>query len=857
MSFWDFPTMASGIAVFVSIRFHGEAIPALVEVLERKVEQEGGCAIDAPEETDFAATFPRVTTALTFVRQAHEALARSKQQNSLTTEISVGIECGEQPDVPVRRIHALDRSAELAYLANSGQNVLGPAAWQIARPLLPTGFRLVELGLLRFTNSISLDRIYQLSTLGFPEEFSPIDAIEEVPTNVNAPTFEFIGREAECLRLRKLLWESQLVTIVGAAGVGKSALAHWMAYDLAEAYRDGTWKVDLAKIPARGNVASAMVADLKLPAQLNQSAEDRVLIALSTMEGLVWLDNCEHVLQEVRALLPKILKCSSKVRFLVTSHMPLRLDEEVFLDLHTFSIPDNPEDLADSEAIRLFISRVKKKDPDFICSPSDLLVIAEICRRVDGLPLAIELAAAQLNKQSVSALRDQLSDAMQKPLEDGQRHRTLERALSWSYSLLGEKEQRFFRYLGALAGPTNRVLAIAVGLGGRGDSVKGGAILDSLVAASLVQVINPKGPLSYRLLEPIRDFAVRQLIRKEEERDARTKFATACLNWLTSPRDARMTNERWATVVDRDRANLESCLEWLLRDPKGSRSALSMCVALYDYWILKGPYDGAHSWYQKSLAGANSTPAADTADIYNWLGTFAGYAGQYDAAIEAFHTAIKQHEKSGNRARQAVAYANLAIFLRNSDRPEAAIDASRKSIELSLPDDPDYAMRLGNLAFFLADAGHVEEAREWLSKGITANQPQDLPWPRACQESQLADLALLDNKTGDAEMHNSRSLDSYRECGNLQGLLAQLEMAGFIALRLGNLERAAKIIGGSDKHFLNAGVGRPSKDELRKLEALSAIFEALGQEQAEALIFMGALMNLDELYDYARSGSRK
>jgi predicted ATPase len=834
-------SLTPGISVFVSLRFNKAAPVGVLESLNAQVVRDKGTVIGPQKGSDFTARFGLVTTALQYLRWMHAHLRREEDCSA-----AVGIECGEHDSSS--KCAALDRAVELSTFAHFDQNLAGRAAREIARQALPTGYLVVQLGETNLGNSISKDQIFQISISGFPETFPRLVILDDVTTNIPELSKPFIGREKEDREIRKRLQESRVVTIVGPPGVGKTSLAHWLTLDLADVYRDGTWRVDLGRVPKGGNVAVAIAADLRLSIQ-NHSAMERVMVEFATLDGLIWLDNCEHLLHECAEVIQPVLANCQKVKFLLTSRGPLELPGESVCFLAPFETPKSNADPEESEAVRLFINRAKAAKPGFKVDAHSLQTIASICTEVSGLPFAIELVAAQAANYGLDDLFDNLSKRLNTPVPGG-RYKTLDSALDWSYSMLSAKEQKFFRALGVTVGPINRALAQAVGAA-KSD---GEAILQKLVSASLIQESSQRGIKSYRLLEPVRHFA-NDLLKKHGELDTTlARFVKACVEWLVALEAEKFPNLVWLTHVRQDYSNLIAALEIVLESTKGGKDALTMCALMYDLWILDGPYDVAHSYYERALATGKATPVACNADIYGWAGLFAGYAGKYEQSEAAFNKAVEMHRKSGNKEREAIVYLNMAIHLRNATKLDAAVEVTRRALEIEIPNDPLLPTKLGAHAWTLAQRGNFEESRIYLDRAIAAS-PDDLDvWVRATQEAQLYHHAIIGNRTSEAETHLANCLALYRETGHVQGILVTIEDAGILALRLGNVDRAARLIGGTERYFVTVGIGR-SPIELRKQkEAVAGIGDALGNDAAEERFKEGAMMSIEELYDYARSG---
>lgn len=838
-----------GIAVFVAFRVPVSIGNELKKELDSMVLREKGRWLDTPADDHLVARFASGLDALAAVQRIQRRFASGDPESRPRTAIEVGEVLSGQR---LLNNNAYGRSQELSELAWPGQTLVGPAAREILRPVVPAGFGLLELGELRLGHSISAEKISQLLIKGLQTQFERIEDFDAVLSNVPEPV-DFIGRDEEARQVRRALSDSVLVSLTGPAGVGKSSLANWIASDLADSYRDGSWLVDLGKIPRAGNVATAISADLKLPKMPQHSAEDRVLTGLSTMQGLVWLDNCEHVLPELGDLLPKIAAHCKGVKFLATTQRKIGIEGEKVLVVHPFSLPTDPDDYANSEAVRLFLNRARKVCPDFASTHENLEAVAQICKQVEGLPLAIELASAQTSRMPVATISRRLKHALTTSTVQA-RHSTLASALAWSYSLLSAREQRFFRHLGVLAGPASRDLTLAAGAIGGGSEQELDADLQALLDASLLVDDAHKSSHRYRLLDPIRQFALTQLERNGEERRARTHFLKSCCGWVQRLAEAQMSAKRLTLLLEREYANLESALEWGLQAEGLGQECLVLAHQLYNFWLWNGPFDKAASYLEHALIKGKKLEGVDSGILYSELGLLEGYAGRYAKSEAAFVKALNLFKKVGNKRRVAATYSNFAIHVRNSGDLERAIEYGRKSLEFSSEDDPNWMKLLGNYATDLAEAGAHAEAWTHLKQAMRLNETIGDPEFMATHLATAAVLTLKENDTARGEDLLNDSLYWYRMSGDIQGLLSMLEISAIVALRYGRYERAAKLLGGTAAHFHKAGVGRNIPDAKRRDEALTTIESSLGNETAEAYYALGALLTLDELYDFARSG---
>src|SRR5215211_1770794 len=353
--------------------------------------------------------------------------------------------------------------------------------------------------------------------------------------NLPAPRSSFVGREQEIEEAKSELAMTRLLTLTGVGGSGKTRLALEVARDLVEAYPDGVWLVELAPLSEEVLVPKAVAEALKVPERPAEPLADALAEVLRNRELLLILDNCEHLLEAVARLVDRLLDSCSHLRIMATSREAIGVEGEVRWVVPPLSVPEPhgtppSEEIGGYESVRLFLERARERDPSFSLSPPNALSVADICRMLEGIPLAIELAAARVGTLSVEQISERLGGSLELLTRGGRtavpRHRTLKGALGWSYDLLSEAEQKVFRRLSTFAGGFTLEASEAVG---SGDGVEEREVLDllsGLVEKSLVLVRGgDPGGARYRLLEPVRQYALDKLEESGEAEEARRRHA--------------------------------------------------------------------------------------------------------------------------------------------------------------------------------------------------------------------------------------------------------------------------------------------------------------------------------------------
>jgi predicted ATPase/class 3 adenylate cyclase len=514
--------------------------------------------------------------------------------------VRMGVHTGEADQTAAGPV-GLDvhRAARIAAVAHGGQILLSETAASLVRDFLPERTTLTDLGVHRLKDLGRPERIFQLTAPGLPSKFPALRSLGN-PTllnNLPAELSTFVGRAAELKEILPLVNSSRLVTLTGAGGSGKTRLGLQAAAELLDETGDGVWLIELAAVTDADSVPAAIAGVVGVAAQPGRPMLDTLVNALAPQRLLIMLDNCEHLIDACARAADAILRRCPRVHLLATSREPLGIGGETTYRVPPMSLP--AEDESDSpppepsDAVALFVDRAREHGVSLTVDASSGPLIASICRRLDGMPLAIELAAARLRSLSLADLRDRL-DQRFRLLVGGSRaalarQQTLLATVAWSYSLLDEAEQRLLRRLAVFPESFDLAGAEAVcGIAGM-DRLDVVDLLGSLVNKSLVGTEQGPENLRYRLLETIRQFAGERLI---EAGDAAAISAAHCEYFVSVAQrpGARLTGPdqgQWFAVLDAEQANLWRAAEYAAGIPDGTSQVLRLGAALRRYWTSR------------------------------------------------------------------------------------------------------------------------------------------------------------------------------------------------------------------------------------------------------------------------------
>jgi predicted ATPase/class 3 adenylate cyclase/DNA-binding CsgD family transcriptional regulator len=523
----------------------------------------------------------------------------------------------------------INRAARLRDLAHGGQTVLSGATEQLVVDWLPADAWLTDLGIHQLRDLPRPERVMQLCHPDIRNEFPPLRTSRSVDAhNLPAQLTSFVGRAAQIAEVRKLLGDNRLVTLTGAGGAGKTRLAVEIAGRVAADFRDGVRYVDLAPITHPSVVPVAVARALGLPDQPGRSTIDTLVRFVGDRPMLVVLDNCEHLLDATSSLAVELLGACPGIKLLTTSREPTGVAGEV-----TFSVPSLS--LGD-EAIELFADRARRVRPEFIVTDDNVPAVSEICSRLDGMPLAIELAAARVRALSLEEIVGGLHDRF-RLLTGGartavRRQQTLRASVDWSHALLTEPERVLFRRLAVFMGGFDLDAAQAVA---GGAEVERYQVLDQLallVDKSLVIVENASGATRYRLLETVRQYALEKLGESGDAEEVRSRHrdhyvSVAAL--LDEP--ARTDYERRLEQTEIEIDNLRAAFGWS-RENGDAEQALQLVSSLQPLWLARGRIQEGLGWFnavephetpdREVTAPVRVRAIADKVVLDGWVGIY-------------------------------------------------------------------------------------------------------------------------------------------------------------------------------------------------------------------------------------------
>jgi predicted ATPase/class 3 adenylate cyclase len=828
------PDLPTGIVTFLFtdiegstelVRGLGDRYPAVLarhsELLRGAVSGQGGTEFGTEGDALFT-VFVSPAAAVRAAVDAQRALLAESWPDDHPVRVRIGIHTGEGhlggEDYVGIDVH---RAARVASAGHGGQILLSDATRALVEQALPDGVHLKDLGTYRLKGLAGPERIHQVLVEGLPATFPPLNSLELRPNNLPTDLTSFVGRDRQVLEISSRLVGTRLLTLTGPGGTGKTRLAVRVAEELIGEYDQGAWFVPLEALRDPDLVPPAIATALGVTLPADRPPIDALETWLAGRELLLVLDNCEQVTAAGPGI-ARLLAAAPGLRVLATSRIPLHVHgEQEYPVPPLMTLPEGPvitaERVSQYEAVRLFIERAVAVKPEFTVTNANAPAIAQICARLDGLPLAIELAAARIKllgpEQILVRLEQNLSLLSSTAQDLPERQRTLRGAVAWSHELLSRPEQTLFARMSIFRGGCTLESAETVcgGEGLDGDVFDGVA---SLVDKSLLRSEEVGGETRLSMLETIREFARERLEEAGDFATLASRHARLYFGWASEAERNLMGPEQlhWLDRLSRDHDNLRAAYE---RSPQLGLldEALAAAGAMWRFWQLRGHFAEARAIFDR-LLGQPGGSAAARAKALIGAGGIAYWQRDYETMARDYRESRRLYESAGDERGMADAlYNECYVALIVDHDPQGARTLAERSLALyeQAGDLLGVAWADRFLGVLHSSLGDTETALRYQTRAVEANRATGARWLLA---DSLVGLAWAESQVGAwaravGEIRESMAISE--ELGIEVELAMALEMTAAWAGWLGDARRSALLKGKADEMKQRLGAAAPTQ----------------------------------------------
>ncbi len=812
---------------------YAEALASHRRALREAFAQHRGVEVMAEGDALFVA-FERASDALAAARDGQAALAGGR------IRVRMGIHSGT-PLLSEGSYVGVDvhRAARIAAAGHGGQVLVSGAT----RALLDTTFELRDLGDHRLKDLADPEHLYQLGAVAF----APLKSLSN--TNLPTPASSMVGRRSEVDDLSDLLGNgrSRLVTLTGPGGTGKTRLAVEVASALLPRFVDGVFFVELAPITDPRLVVSEIVQALGIQERGPRGPEDELIAHLESRASLLVLDNFEQVL-EAAPVLARLLRACPRLVIVVTSRSVLRLTGEHEYPVLPLQLPSSlatsSEEVGRYESVVLFVERAREVAPGFAITDRTAVDVAAICRRLDGIPLAIELAAARIRlltqRDLLARLDRRLPLLTGGPRDAPERQRTLRATIEWSYDLLDDRGRRLVERLGIFAG--------SFGLDAAEDVAH--ADLETISALIDGSLLRPVEGSRFVMLETIREYAQARLEGSEDADQLRTRHAMHYLRLaeLAESELAGPEPAAWLDVLEADHDNLRAAIAWL--GPREPLLRLRLVVALRRFWYVRGHLTEGRRHLEQALAGGD-LPEHLRQRPMSAIAATALIQGDYEEATRWAERVVDVARRTGDGASLANALSNLGAIQSAAGQPDRAAALLEQSVALARDagDERILALALNNLGDIALTAGDYPRAEANFEESLVLLRRRRDAANVARSLYNLGAVAFRLDRREDARVSFRESIAICRSLGDKEDLAWCLEGFAAIAAAEGDPARAGLLLGAAERLLEDMGASlKPFERQLHQ-ETRGSVLERLGAAGLAAVASRGAALSTDEVVD--------
>jgi predicted ATPase/class 3 adenylate cyclase len=797
-------------------------------------------------------------------------LQRAIADPRATNDLSLPIRCGVHAGVVERRDNdfyggAVNRSARIMSAAHGGQILVSHAVATLVADRLPSGVTLRDLGNVRLRDLAHPEQIYQLVHPELRRDFPALRSMEATPNNLSHQITSFVGREREFDEVKKMLRDARLVTLHGTGGLGKTRLSLQVAADVLDEYPDGVWFIELAPITDPRLVPQSLASVLGVKEEAGHPVTEALVKFVKDRRLLLILDNCEHLTSACAEIANTLLRAGAGIRILATSRESLRISGETLYALSPLVAPDEgeqptPAALARYEAVRLFVERATAAMPEFELNEKNAAAVADICRRLDGIPLALELAAARVRALSVENIALRLSDRF-KLLTTGNRtalprQQTLRALIDWSHDLLTQPEQTLFRRLGVFVGGWSLEAAEAVCPGGEINETDVLDLLARLVEKSLVALDPDSG--RYRLLETVRQYAQERLVGANDEIAVRGKHLDYFVQLAEKARPALLGPQQgeWLARLDLERENLLSAHAWCDHAVEGAKLGLRLVNGVKQYWVYRGFLGVGYGITVEAI----ERKGAETRDALRSRGQFCAgqlcsLMGRYEEAQQRLEESLAIAHETGDRGRVAAILQPLVwASLGRGDVPIARTYADQAlSLAKEVGTKRDLAAAINLRAQIHRLEGEPDTAAPLYEKVLLLGRELGDHDTIAIGLLNLAMVAVARGAIDRAAKMLLDVIDIAEEIGSTYAGQSVLEVSSGLAALEADWQRAARFYAAAEAHMGYTGIVRDPADEAFLAPLIVKTRNALGEEAFVAAESSGRSLPYEHAITEARA----
>ena len=699
------------------------------------------------------------------------------------------------------------RAARICSAGHGGQILISQTTHDLIADELRPPIGVADLGTHRLRSLDATLRLYQITAPGLAREFPAPRTAEAPRNNLQLEVTSFIGREREIEQATGMLERSSLLTLTGPGGVGKTRIGLRLARGLLDHFEDGVWIVECGTLTDPGFVLPSVVSAIGLTESAGRSLLPAIVDHLRNKRLLLVLDDCDAVLGECAQLAEALVRSCPNVRVLATSREALGVRGEAILPIASLATPDavstlRPQDVAAVDACRLFVERAIAVQPTFALTDQNARSVAQICRRLDGVPLAIELAAARVRALPVEQIATRLDDRF-RLLTGGSRaalarHQTLRATIDWSYDLLTDPERAVLRRLSVFAGGATLEAAESVCAGDPVDPYEILDVLGRLVEKSLVLTDPTTTEARFRLLETVREYARGRLVEAKEGAATLRRHRDWYLAMVDRASPAFFSGPEpvaWLRQLDHEHDDLRAALDWSLEEPGEGRAGLRMAAGLWRYWEIRGHLSEGRAWLQRTVDAVGGEISALRANALTGAGSLAFMQGDFQAASSFHEASLALHREMGDR--QSVGYAannlaNTAVQLGDHARARALYEEAI-AVSRVLGDETAAAFGAINLADVATRQGDYSAARALHEEILSTVRQRGDRWTEAFA---LDTFGIATSRAGDREAAgalHTQALAILEAMGDRRGVARVQTHLANLALADGDIARAREL----------------------------------------------------------------